>query len=425
MTSGQFTSYPIEKIVTNRETRQRRELTGIVELAESIHNVGLINPILIRRETGELIAGERRLAACRSLGWDNITVQFDDEIEPAKLKLIELEENVKRVDLPWQDECRAIEEYHALRKETDPAWTQDATAKALNKDSSEVTNKLKVANELAAGNTRITDAPKYSVARGIVQRAEARKDEKALAEFNESISNVPKDRAPDAIIGADFCEWAAAYSGPRFNFIHCDFPYGIGADSFNQGAAPAHGGYEDTEDTYWKLVDALGKNGARLTTESAHLVFWFSMHYYQETIMRLEEYGWQVDPFPLVWHKSDNIGILPDPSRGPRRIYETALFASRGDRKVVRACSNVYSGPTVRDKHMSEKPQAMLQHFFQMFVDDTTLMLDPTCGSGSAIRAGEHLGAKFALGLEINPEFADRANSALLRARAARTKPIA
>ena len=46
-----------------------------------------------------------------------------------------------------------------------------------------------------------------------------------------------------------------------------------------------------------------------------------------------------------------------------------------------------------------------------------TTAYDPTCGSGSAIRAAEALGAKHTLGLELNPEFAERAQLALERSR--------
>jgi tRNA G10 N-methylase Trm11 len=55
----------------------------------------------------------------------------------------------------------------------------------------------------------------------------------------------------------------------------------------------------------------------------------------------------------------------------------------------------------------------MLRHFFQMFVDENTRLLDPTCGGGSALRAAESLGASQVLGLEINKEYADNARVAL------------
>jgi DNA modification methylase len=69
---------------------------------------------------------------------------------------------------------------------------------------------------------------------------------------------------------------------------------------------------------------------------------------------------------------------------------------------------------------MSEKPEPMLRHFFGMLVDENTVMLDPTCGSGSALRAAESLGAKYVLGLESNEEFADRAREALAQFRTLR-----
>jgi DNA modification methylase len=48
-----------------------------------------------------------------------------------------------------------------------------------------------------------------------------------------------------------------------------------------------------------------------------------------------------------------------------------------------------------------------------MVVDEHSAVLDPTCGSGSAIRAAANAGAGRFLGLEINPEFAQLADEAL------------
>src|SRR5690606_15860787 len=106
-------------------------------------------------------------------------------------------------------------------------------------------------------------------------------------------------------------------------------------------------------DVYWRLVDTLGASMRNVVAESAHLIFWFSMDYYADTKVALEGMGWSVNPFPLIWFKSDNSGILPDPSRGPRRVYETAFLASRGDRKIIQAVSNVFAAPVVKRIHMS------------------------------------------------------------------------
>src|SRR5213075_91258 len=409
MTSGSFISILIDSILVNRSERQRKELTNIGILAGSISRVGLIHPIVIRREDNSLVAGERRLEACRSLGHTHVNAQYLDELDELTAHTVELEENIKREALSWPDECRAIAEYHALRASQEADWSQEKTGEALGFSRTNVLERIKVAEELVAGNQLVINAPRLATARGIVRRAEARKTEAAALAIS---GPVPESSLADGpIINADFNEWAATYAGPLFNFIHCDFPYGIGADKFVQGAAATHGGYSDSEEDYWNLCTTMAAYLDRIAAPSCHFMFWFSMHFYSETLEFFEKNtDIKFDPFPLVWMKSDNIGIIPDPERGPRRIYETALFGSRGDRKIVRSTSNADFSPSTRDEHMSIKSEAMLRKFFAMFVDSSTVFLDPTCGSGSSVRAASAIGAGRVVGLEINPGFAERAN---------------
>jgi ParB family chromosome partitioning protein len=414
-----FRILPVESIVVVREARQRRDLTDIEELAESISRLGLINPITVDANN-VLIAGERRLSAVKTLGWTHVpTHQPNDEIDERMAWAIELEENIKRVDLPWQERVQAIEAYHKLQRETQPTWSNVDTAAALGLNQSNVYRAILVSEELKT-NPKVAEAPKFSVALGIVERNQKRRQESDLLRLDSIIkpSAAAEPAARAEILCSDFRQWALAYNGPRFNFVHCDFPYGINADQFNQGSADAHGGYADTEETYWTLCKTLCDSLDTLTSPDSHFIFWFSMKFYRETLAFFAEHSDVVfDPFPLMWMKTDNAGILPDPSRGPRRTYETALWGRRGDRPVVKAVANSYGGPTVRNTHMSEKPEPMLRHFFSMVVDKSSLVLDPTCGSGSAVRAAESLGAAFVRGLEINPEFAERAQLELVKAR--------
>jgi len=443
----------IDRITVNRADRQRRELLNIEELAESIRarteslpeTGGLINPIVVTREL-VLVAGERRLTACKFLGRAEIAVTFADELDPSTLRAIELEENIKREELPWQDYCLAVKEFHELRKSENPDWSLESTGDALGLAPANVFRRAAVADEIVKQNPRVLEAPKYSVAWGIVDRARERAQSSALSDLKSSITGVsplggmggtssttssvgtpaqPGEKPsvvsappPSPITVGSFLEWAPNYAGPRFNFIHCDFPYGIDADKFNQGGAAAHGGYEDSENYYWQLLTCLARNLDRVAAPSCHLILLFSMKFYSQTIDFLRcNTDFIIDDFPLIWSKSDNVGILPDPSRGPRRIYETALYGYRGDRKIVQAVANSYSAPSDRSIHMSVKPVPMLAHFFRMFVDTNSIVLDPTCGSGSALRAADAAGAAHVLGLELNPEFADRARDEFERAR--------
>ncbi len=398
MTSGQFTNVLLSQIRIDRPHRQRRELNGIDSLADSIRRLGLIHPVVITRDY-ELKAGERRFEACKLLGWTAIPAQFYDEVDPTNLLLLELEENTKRLDITWQEQCRAIEQYHALRAAQEPGWTQAKTAEALGESPVTITTKLAVAKEMKT-NKHVADAPKFSIARNVTQRV----NERRAAAVIEAIAPQPAREVP--LINADFTEWLKAYDGPKFNFIHCDFPYGIDFhEADRQGAVRFGEDYDDSFKSYERLVTELGKVPV---ADSAHLLFWFSMSHYCWTYDALSSMGWRVDRFPLIWSKGA-AGILPDPQRGPRRVYETAFLASRGDRKIVRSTGNHVQFWSAERIHQSEKPKEVLRHFFQMFVDEYSVVLDPTCGSGNAIKVAEEMGAKHVLGIEKEREFYEEA----------------
>lgn len=403
MTSGKFTSHPIESIWVDRDTRQRKALSpeSVASLAQSIAKVGLINPITIER-SGQLRAGETRWAACKSLGWTSIPAQFVEDLDESELQLIELDENIKRTNLTWQEECAAVSRYHELRKAIEPDWTQAKTGEALGMDNSSVNVRIEVHKEMLNPTSQVHKATKMSEARTIVTRV---KDRRAAAVL-ESIDPTSKIEREVPLLNADFNEWAPAYRGPKFNFLHCDFPYGINAQDQQQGGnAVVMGEYDDSPDTYFQLLSTLHAAMDNVVAESAHLIFWFSMRFYDTTFRYLTSMGWKVDLFPLIWHKSDNVGLLPDPLRGPRRTYETAFFASRGDRKIVAPAANSISSPTTKEIHMSEKPLPVLAHFFRMVIDEYSSVLDPTAGSANSVRCAQRAGAARVYALEKDTTF--------------------
>lgn len=401
MTSGKFKTISIGSITIDRAIRQRRTVDGIDELADSINRIGLINPPVIRKD-GNLVAGERRVTACRQLGWTSIPVQFIEDLPELEAKIIELEENLRRVDLTWQDQCRAIQQYHNARMEQDNEWTIRSTSKSLGIDERDVSRKLQVAPELNRDN--IAKADKFSTAHGIIHREHQRRRDAIISTV--SLDDEPPQAAEvPPLLNEDFLEWAPKYDGPPFNFIHCDFPYGINADKHDQGSAKGFGGYEDTPELYRELLSCLLNNRNRLASESCHLMTWLSFDFWSETVKALKEDGWRVHERPLIWYRSDNSGIIPDPRRQPRRVYETALMASWGDRFIAQSVADLFPSPNVKSVHMSEKPRPVLQHFFRMFVDESSRVLDPTCGSANALKVAKAMGANFVLGIERDPEF--------------------
>lgn len=460
----------IAEVVVQRDDRQRRkvyneqgEFINKDGLLEDIRAVGVLNPIIINAQY-VLIAGERRLEASRTLGLRDIPCRFVEDLSPREAERLELSENLKRSELPWRDEVRAVARIHELYAADNLGWTYEDSRQAFAYPNIHLA--MRVAREL--DSPAIAEATNLRHAYNIL----ARKDDRAKADQlndildagGDVLEHIMQGTAPQVVraepgaapppqqqstapspastilaaqsgglaqveplLNVSFLEWAPQYEGPRFNFLHCDFPYGIGVFDGEQGrSASADAHYADEEEVYLELLSCLCEHLDRFLAPSAHVLFWLpsDVHLQHETMEYFREAAPSLRfwPKPLVWHKTDNVGVLSDPRRGPRHVYETALIASREDRLIAQATSDAYGAPTNKEYHPSTKPEPMLRYFFQMFVDDNTRMLDPTCGGGSALRAAESLGAKVVLGLERDEAHFANAQRAMRRFRSLQRK---
>ena len=133
---------PIESIVPNpNQPRMTFDEESIAELAQSIRQVGLIQPLVVRREDDhyELVAGERRLRACKSLGMTEVTCIVQKEVQEEASAMMALIENLQREDLYFLEEAQC---YFALL--TNYSLTQEELAQRLGKSQSSIANKLRV-----------------------------------------------------------------------------------------------------------------------------------------------------------------------------------------------------------------------------------------------------------------------------------------
>ncbi len=98
----------LDSIVVDESHRIRKDAGDLTRLTASIQKVGLLNPIVVTDDY-RLVAGFRRLTACRQLGWKEI----EAHIVPYKNDLLllldaEVEENLVRKDFT-PEEIMAIE----------------------------------------------------------------------------------------------------------------------------------------------------------------------------------------------------------------------------------------------------------------------------------------------------------------------------
>lgn len=111
---------PIDQIDMRPDARAIDDAT-VASLAESIGNVGLINPIRVRSVAGrwEVIAGAHRLAACKMLGLVEIeSIIVDDDDLRAELAMID--ENLCRAELSPADRAKQTARRKAIYLELHP-----------------------------------------------------------------------------------------------------------------------------------------------------------------------------------------------------------------------------------------------------------------------------------------------------------------
>lgn len=192
----------LDRLEANRQQPRRRfDDDGIEELAQSIRESGILQPVLVTRdgERYRIVAGERRVRAARLAGLARVPVLVRDGIPEGDHLLLALVENVQRRDLTPMEEAEA---YAHLRDRF--GMTQEAIAQRTGKDRATVANALRllklpaeIRNQvedglLSAGHARCllalpSAADQESLAREIVRKglsvraAEARVAEKVRA----------------------------------------------------------------------------------------------------------------------------------------------------------------------------------------------------------------------------------------------------
>ncbi len=136
-----FEEVPVSAIRPNtHQPRRSFGEAGIRELAASIREVGILQPLVIRAtEYGfELIAGERRLRAAKEAGLDRVPVLIRQAAESESMELA-LVENLQREDLNPLETAAA---YQALMDSF--GFTKEQLAERLGKSRTAVTNTLRL-----------------------------------------------------------------------------------------------------------------------------------------------------------------------------------------------------------------------------------------------------------------------------------------
>lgn len=411
--------------------RQRKSLSKeeIVSLADSIEKFGLLHPVTLR-QNNELVAGFRRIQAHVYLGRKEILYRRKEDLSDAEAKELELDENLKRVNLTWQDEAAAIAEIHALRKESDPEWSLKKTAEFVGKSYG-------TAQQSVALMEEAKESPEILKEKHLVSALKKAKSNKTMAKRKAAISATAREVPDFTMKIGDAAELIQGEADASYDAILTNFPFGVDL-AFKDGNSP----YEDDETYITDLVMNIVPELYRVLRDDSWLAAFFDIRkithnsfmeraFAERKRMNkdakldfrrgmglsywLKDAGFSyVSMLPAIWVKPNKTqGILGNPDKGLITSYEALVFASKGDASFIqKGRQNIFLydtlSPSERDFSV-EMPVDICEEILSMICFDRSKVLDPFAGTAAVGRAALNRGCSFT-GFELDPERVELAN---------------
>jgi len=172
--------------------RAREDVGNIGKLTDSIKRLGLLQRIGIT-EDKELVYGLRRLEAWRNaMGDKPIPVEIVEPEDEKERRMMELVENVRRLNLSWQEEAELVAEIDRLGREIHGEQPKGGRPRENSSDSEEFWSQKKTARTLGISEGKVADS--LLLVEGMEENPELRgiEDEfEALAEVREQRRGEP------------------------------------------------------------------------------------------------------------------------------------------------------------------------------------------------------------------------------------------
>jgi adenine-specific DNA-methyltransferase len=449
--------------------RQRKDYGDVADLARSIKQFGIIQPMVIaQRPNGiELVAGGRRLAACRSLGIVNLVHARDfvwrdelsDDSGNLQLQTVELEENLRRKDLAWHETVLAKNRLFELMKSihgegkgfgggrsgVNSGFSLRKLSEMLGENSSVTSRDLQLAGFLAKHPmlaklpTKADAMRKLGVAittaamQNLAKTSQINPSRPASAAGNfkgsglaassvaaESIGSIQDDAAPVTpqdkrwtLYDGRFEDNIQQVSDTSVDLICTDLPYNIGLGTSSASHSAGLGTFTDDSLDIVQLCADVAVESYRVMRNDRFAVFFYGMNYHQVLYDSLVTAGFTVDVYPFIWLRDRS--APPDGFARYSKTYDPAFVVSKGTPRFIRPnLPNSLAVPSVRGPerlHAAQKPVAIMQKFIEDMTTPNCVVLDMFAGAGTTGVAALRCKRKAIL-FELEP-----ANCVLIRAQ--------
>lgn len=305
--------------------RQRTDLGDIDALADSIRRFGQLQPVLVTEEN-RLVAGGRRIAACIALNID-VLAMVDSSLKPSELDMLELEENVRRKSLTWQEEVLAIAKIHdsqiAAQSLNHVIWLPRMTGELLGVSKSSVYNATELAKHLLVGDEAIMQCAGPRDALQLILKRRAQHAENHLVSrlkpatatsaagphtvAEATIESPSRAKRHIEIVHGKACEWLLTQKDGSLNCVYTDPPYAIEMGNISQvGGGMDTSDVADTHvvtDNVAELTAFVDLVSTKLVPGNGFLGMWCDFWNFRWLAERCLAAGLVVQRWPLVWVK--------------------------------------------------------------------------------------------------------------------------
>jgi len=409
--------------ITILPDRQRTEIdnTYIDQLSESIRMLGLINPIVVD-ETNTLIAGYCRIKAHELLGRTEIQARQWVDLDEWEKDAIELEENIRRKNLSYNEQLLAelaLHEKFKLHYGKKPGqfshtssarskWRLEDMAQFMGFSTGKMSERLKLAQELKRDPSLATFKTE-SQARHAMERKQSQAIRTVLAaikvqEQKTTLSlDTPKPQFETfkhndiILINADSRLVIPTLPDDSINCLITDPPWNVRFDE-TFGTDPTEG-LALTKEVLSLLLP-------KLQTGSLCIMYCATKHLMTGRIYELiQSCGYAIYNTIHIWYKPRTAGSST-PYRELKNDYEPALLFSKGPgRDFNTPMWSVIEGQVEGKRyHPAQKCISVLTQLIENFTVKGELIIDPFMGGGSTMLACKQTN-RCGIGIELSKDY--------------------
>ena len=388
--------------------RFRTNYGDLEELALSIKEKELINPITVtKRSDGSylLAAGGRRYAACKLLKMETIACRiYDKELSELELRVIELEENIKRKDLGFMEECfmkeemlRLQQELHGIKTSTSPDASGVSlrdVASSIGLSHAQLSRDIDLAATIKAFPNldwgRCKNKTEALKIKGKIEETFIRRELAKRVDDTLGKSDTPVfiQKLANAYIVGDFFTGVEEFPDGIFDLVEIDPPYAIELQDVKKNYAYDHEKYNEIDiKDYPGFMSKVFQTCYRLMSSNSWLICWHGKQWADTLYNLLFACRFDVTPMTACWVKPS--GQTNQPQRYLASTVEPFFYARKGNAVIAKpGTSDSFPFPPVTSSkkyHPTERPIELMDSVLTTFGIEGSRVLVPFAGSGISL----------------------------------------